>query len=59
MIIVRNKFNTLQDTSERHTLNGEYENFVTTHIEEAAIYIPTKPKAKCRISWETIAVREK
>ena len=36
MIIVRNKFDTLQETSERQTLNDEYENLVTTHMEAAA-----------------------
>ena len=27
--------------------------------EAVAEWIPTKPKAKCRVSWESIAVREK
>ena len=47
---VRNKFDTLQETSERHTLNHKYENFVTNRIEAAAAECtPTKPRAKCRV----------
>ena len=56
MVTVRNKFNTHQETFERHTLNDEYENFVTTHIEAAAKCTPTKPRAKCRVPREPIAV---
>ena len=59
LVTVRNKFDTLQETSERHTPNDEYENFATTHIEAAAEWIQTKPSAKCRVLWETIAIREK
>ena len=33
-VIVRNKFDTLQETFERHTLNDTYENFVTTQKNE-------------------------
>ena len=39
-------------------LNGKYENFVTAHIEAAVECIPTKPKAKCKPPWKSIAVRE-
>ena len=35
-ITVRNKFDTLQETDANHTSNGEFENFITTHIEAAA-----------------------
>ena len=35
MITERNKFDALQETSERHTLNDEYKNFMITHIEAA------------------------
>ena len=52
MIIVRNKFDTLHEISDKHTLNEEYENFVTVHIEAAAKCIPIKPRAKCRFPWE-------
>ena len=46
--------------SKKHILNDKYENFVTGHIEAAAAtYIPTKLKAKSRILWEPIAVRER
>ena len=59
MVTVRNKFDTLQETSEKHTPNDEYENFVTTHMEAAAECIPAKPRAKCRVLWEAIAIRKK
>ena len=48
-VTVRNKFDSLQETSERLTLNDEYENNVTAPIEIAAECIPAKPKVKCRI----------
>ena len=41
MLIVGNKFDTLQEISETYTLNDEYENFVTAHMEAAAGCIPT------------------
>ena len=34
---------------------NEYENFV---IIAGAKYIPTEPRAKCKILWESITVRE-
>ena len=52
-------FEILQKTSERHTTNDKYENFVTTHIEAAAECITTKPRAKSRIHWESKVDREK
>ena len=39
--------------------NDEYENFVNAHLEAAAKYIPTKPRTKSRVLWETFVVREK
>ena len=54
MITMRNKSHTLQETSERHTSNDEYENFIST-----AEFILTKPRTKCRVPRESIAVREK
>ena len=56
---LRNKFETLQEKTEKSTPNDEYENFVNAHLEAAAKYIPTKRKTKHRIPWETLAVREK
>ena len=44
-----NKFDALQETSKKHTLNEEYENIVTAHIQAAVECIPTKLKAKCRV----------
>ena len=51
MVTVKNKFDTLQEISERHTSNDEYKNFIT-HLEAAAECILTKPRAKCRIPQE-------
>ena len=58
MVIVWKKFETLQGTSETHTLN-KYESFVTAHIEVVAECIPTKPRAKCRVPRESLAVKRK
>ena len=46
---IRNKFDTLQKTSKIHTLDIEYEHFITDHIEAVAESILTKPKAMCRV----------
>ena len=35
MLTVRKKIDTLQETSETHSPNVEYENFVTEHMEVA------------------------
>ena len=59
MVIIREKSDILQKISERHTVNDEYENFVTTHIEAAAECLPTKLRAKCRVPWESLVVRKK
>ena len=56
---LRNRFETLQENTEKSTPNDEYENFVNTHLETAAKCIPTKIKTKYRVPWETLAVREK
>ena len=58
-LTLRNKFDALQEISETPTPNYEYGNFVNAHLEAAAEYIPTKPRAKPRVPWETLAVREK
>ena len=44
---------------EKGTPNDEYENFVNAHLEAAVKCIPTKPKTKYRVPWETLAAREK
>ena len=59
VIALRNKFDALQEKIETRTLNDEYENFVNTHLEAAAEYIPTKQRTKSRVPWETLVVREK
>ena len=56
---LRNRFETLQEKTEKGTPNDEYENFVNTHLEAAAKCIPTKPRTKYRVPWEMVAVREK
>ena len=59
VIALRNKFDVLQEKTETHTPNDEYENFVNAHLEAAAKFIPTKHRTKSRVPWETLAVREK
>ena len=44
---------------QTHTPNDKCENFVNTHLDAAAKYIPTKHRIKSRVPWETLAVREK
>ena len=56
---LRNRFETLQEKTEKGTPNDEYENFVNAHLEAAAKCIPIKPRTKYRVPWETLAVREK
>ena len=56
---LRNRFETLQEKTEIRTPNDKYENFVNTHLEAAVNCIPTKPRTKYRVPWETLAVREK
>ena len=58
-LTLRDKFDARQEKTETHTPNDEYENFVNDHLEAAAECIPTKQRAKPRVSWEIIAVREK
>ena len=48
-LILRNKFDALQEISETPTPNDEYENFVKAHLEAAAECIPTKQRAKPRV----------
>ena len=56
---LRNRFDTLQEKTEKGTPNNDYENFVEAHLEAASKCIPTKPRAKYRVPWETVAIREK
>ena len=56
---LRNIFETLQEKTEIRMPNDEYENFVNAHLKAAANCIPTKPRTKYRVSWETLVVREK
>ena len=55
---LRNRFETLQENTEKGTPNDKYENFDEAHLEAASKCIPTKPKTKYRLPWETLAVRE-
>ena len=56
---LRNRFETLQEKTEKSTPNDEYENFVEAHREAASKCIPTKPRTKYRVPWEKLTVREK
>ena len=58
-ITVRNNFNTLQETFERHVPNDDYVNFVTVHLEAAIEYITRKSRASNRFSWDSIVIQEK
>ena len=46
-------------TSETLTLIDEYKNFFNAHMEAAAECIPTKLRAKYRVPWDILAVKEK
>ena len=59
VVELRNRFETIQEKTEKGTPNDEYENFVNVHLQAAAKCIPTKPRTKYRFPWETMAVREK
>ena len=52
---VTNKLDTLQETSERHTPNDKFENFLIAIAE----WISTKPRTNCRVLWETTDVEGK
>ena len=54
VIALRNKFDAPQKKTEKPTLNDEYENFINAHLETGAKYIPTKPRTKSRVPWETL-----
>ena len=56
---LRNRFDVLQEKTEKRTPNDEYEDFVNAHFEAAVKCIPTKPMTKSRVPWEKLAVREK
>ena len=45
--------------TEKVTPNDKYENFVESQLEVASKCIPTKPRTKYRVPWETSAVKEK
>ena len=55
-IAARNKFDTLQEIFETLTPNEEY---INSHIVAAGECIPTKLRAKHKVTWKTIAVRKK
>ena len=58
-VTVRNKFDTLQEISETHTPNDEYENFISAYMKAVAECIPTEPRTKYKVPRETLAVRKK
>ena len=56
---MKNRFEILQEKTEKGTPDDEYENFVNAYLKAAANCIPTKPRTKYKVTWETLAVREK
>ena len=56
-IVLRKIFDALQEQTE--TLNDKYENVINAHLEATAECIPTKQRAKPKVSWETLVVRKK
>ena len=48
-LALRNKFDALQEKTETHTPNNEYENFVNVHLEATVEHIPTKHRTKSRV----------
>ena len=59
VVELRNRFETLQEKIEKGAPNDVYENFVNAHLEAAGKCIPTEPRTKYTVPWETVAVREK
>ena len=45
----RNRFEILQEKTEKDTPNDEYENFFEAHLEATSKCIPIKPRTKYRV----------
>ena len=59
-VSMRNKFDTLHETSETRTPNDEYENFVTAQMGVTTVEcIPIILRVKCRVPWESQEVSNK
>ena len=58
-LILRNKFDALQDILETPSPNDKYENFVNAHLDLASGCKPSKQRTKHRLNWESLAVRKK
>ena len=60
IVTVRNNLESLQETFKKDSPNEEYEKFIV-HVEVAAAAecIATKPRAKLRVLWGSLAVRKK
>ena len=56
---MKKEFDALQEKTETHTTNDEYENFANAYLEAATECIPTKQRTKSRVPWERLVVREK
>ena len=54
---LRNRFETLQEKTEKSTPNDEYENFVNAHLKAAAKCIPTKPRTKYFLNSPDVTIR--
>ena len=50
IVIVRNKIDSLQEISERHTPNDKYKYIVTAHTKIATECIIIKPRPKCKVT---------
>ena len=55
----RKKFDPLQEISETPASNDKYKNFINAHLEAASECLPTKQRAKPKVTWETLVVRKK
>ena len=49
-VAIGNQFDILLETSERYTPYEKYDNIFTAHIEVVADCIPTRPRAKCKVT---------
>ena len=59
MLTLRNKNDALQEKTETHTPNDEYENFMNAHLEVAWNTYQLNKELNLESHWETLAVREK
>ena len=56
---VRNRFEALQNLSSDESCDSLYQNIVVAHQKSSELHIPTKPKQKLRVPWETADIVSK